>query len=243
MKIAICDDTLEELKNSKEILIEYFRSRKIVAQIDTYSSAEVLINKLTYFDKSEYSIFFLDIIMPVSGLILAKKIKSIYENAIIIFTTTSKEFAVDAFSIRAFSYFVKPLNKEEVFAQLDELMKNIYNKEKVIISVKTNDLLVVSININDICYIESDGRRLVYHLSDNSKIITTSIRKKFLESIPFDYNKYNFLNCHSSYIVNMEYIKSIGNLSFTMSNGESISISKRNYSMAKERYFKYLTGE
>ena len=43
--------------------------------------------------------------------------------------------------------------------------------------------------------------------------------------IPFDYEKCNFMNCHASYIVNFNYVKSINDKSFIMKNDEIIPIS------------------
>ena len=58
-----------------------------------------------------------------------------------------------------------------------------------------------------------------------------------------NYEEKNFLNCHASFIVNMNQIKSIVNLDFVMFNGDTVPISKRMLKQTKEKYFKYLIGD
>ena len=80
-------------------------------------------------------------------------------------------------------------------------------------------------------------------MKDGSSHLTTSIRGKFLEEIPFDIETYNFINCHTSFVVNMSQIKSITDHSFIMKNGHHIPIAKRIEKQVVETYTKYLLGE
>ena len=64
-----------------------------------------------------------------------------------------------------------------------------------------------------------------------------------LLAIPFDYENSNFINCHASYVVNMNDIKAITDKSFTTKSGEQIPISKSMFSQVKKRYIQYLVGE
>ena len=67
----------------------------------------------------------------------------------------------------------------------------------------------------------------MFHMIDGTSHLTTSIRGKFLEEIPFKIEDYNFINCHSSFVINMNQIKSITDHSFIMKNGHNIPIAKR----------------
>ena len=78
----------------------------------------------------------------------------------------------------------------------------------------------------------------------NGDVITsTTLHSKFLDSIPFDYEKYGFLNCHASYVVNMNYIKAITDKSFSLKNDEKIPISKSMLPTVKKTYINYLVGD
>ena len=78
----------------------------------------------------------------------------------------------------------------------------------------------------------------------NDEIITsTSLRTKFIESIPFNLKENSFLLCHNSYIVNMNKIKGIKDLEFIMDNGDLVPISKRMLKEVKDEYINYLVGD
>ena len=129
---------------------------------------------------------------------------------------------------------------EEFFIQRGEVL---LNEKKTVFQVKTSDLSLVTIDIKNLLYIESNERRLLFHLSNNEIISTTTLRTKFLESIPFNYSEENFVECHNSFLVNMNHVKTIKDNEFIMSNDKSVPISKRLLKETKERYIKYLIGE
>lgn len=243
MRIAICDDSRTDLEALNDVINEYFTKNNLTASIEEFNDPEILLNKLLIEGNAYYDCFILDIIMQQNGIDVAKKIAKSQPNAIIIFQSSSAEFAVDAFRVKALDYILKPLNKSQVFDCLDRVSKLFESVKKDIIQIKTNDLDLVNIEINSINYIESSDRKVLFHLNDETVISTISLRKKFLESIPFDYEEKNFLNCHASFVVNMNQIKSIVNFDFVLFNGDVVPISKRMFKQTKEKYFKYLIGE
>jgi DNA-binding LytR/AlgR family response regulator len=78
---------------------------------------------------------------------------------------------------------------------------------------------------------------------DGNIVSTTSLRTKFIESIPFDFEQEQFILCHNSFIVNMNQIKTIRDSEFIMFNNKSVPISRRLLKKVKEKYVQYLVGE
>ena len=243
MRIALCDDTNSDLTNLKKLLLIYSKKNNVPLEIDTYNSSSVLLNNVSYFKEKEYSIYFLDIIMDRNGIDVASELRAITPNVPIVFTTSSKEFAINAFKVQAFDYILKPVDQNELFSCLDKLMTFMSSSIKASFNIKLNDLSLKTININEITYIEQKDRRLVFHMNDGNLYSTTSIRGKFLEEIPFDIDKYNFINCHTSFVINMNQIKSITDHSFIMKNDDIIPIAKRILKQVIDAYTKYLLGE
>jgi DNA-binding LytR/AlgR family response regulator len=243
MRIAICDDTEQDLKNLYNLISLYSKQNNFPITIDTYNDSNVLLNHITYFKENEYVLFFLDIIMQDNGINVASQIRQNYPDVPIIFTTSSKEYAIDAFKVRAYDYILKPVAKNELFECLDKLTKTIKSNQKSAFSIKIEDLSYVTININEICFIEQKDRRIVYHMNNNKVYVSTSIRGKFIDEIPFEFTNYNFINCHHSFVVNMNQIVSIDDYSFTMKNGDNIPISKRTLKAVRDEYVKYLLGD
>lgn len=242
MKITICDDTLSDLTNTETVIKKYAKRNNIIIDIEKHNHPASLINQVS-FKPEEYRIFFLDIVMQKNGIDVAKEIRNYCKDAIIVFTTSSKEFAIDAFEVNAYHYLLKPLNQKKVFECIDKIIHLTLNTTPNVFQIKTNDKNILTIDVKDVSYIESISRRIAIHLKNEEVIMSTSLRAKFLESIPFDYENCNFINCHASYIVNMNDIKGISDKSFTLKNGENIPISKNLFSQVKKTYIQYLVGE
>ena len=242
MKILICDDTQSELDVTYKYVTDYFSKRNFSVKIDTFTDCNIVLNLLTFLEEHEYDLYLLDVVMQQNGIDVAKEILKKVPNASIIFTTTSKEFAIDAFKVQAFDYILKPLDKDEFNDSLTRVLKKL-NIKKNTWSIKTNDLSLITINLEDIIYIESTNRRIDVHLSNGKTITSTSLRTKFIESIPFNLKENSFLICHNSYIVNMNKIKGIKDLEFIMEDNELVPISKRMLKEVKDEYINYLVGD
>lgn len=242
MKFTICDDTPSDLLVMENVINQYAKINNISIDIEKHSNPDSLLKRVM-FSPDDYRIFFLDIVMQSSGIELASKIRKYREDAIIVFATSSREFAIDAFGVRAYDYILKPLNKQQVFKCIERLIKDIKATPTMVCKIKTNDYNITTINVKDITYIESMNRRITFHLRNGKEITSTTLHSKFLESIPFDYEKCNFKNCHASYIVNFNYVKSINDKSFIMKNDDVIPISKSLLTAVKRAYINYLAGD
>ncbi len=242
MKFTICDDTNSDLLALENIITNYARINNCSITIEKHNNPDSLLKKVA-FEPNEYKVFFLDIVMQKSGIELAAKIRKYREDAIIIFTTSSKEYALDAFGVRAYDYLLKPLEAKQVYKCISRLLNEITTSLQAVCKIKTNDYTIRTINIKDIAYIESINRRIVIHKKDNEKITSTTLHSKFLDSIPFDFEKCNFINCHASYVVNLNAVKSINDKSFIMKNNDAIPISKSLLTKVKKLYIEYVVGD
>ena len=242
MRILICDDTQSDLDVTYKYVTEYYKKKNINVKIDCFTDCNIVLNLLNFIEDNQYDLYFLDVVMQHNGIYVASEIIKKVPNASIIFTTTSKEYAIDAFKVQAFDYILKPLDKAEFYDSIDRIMKKL-NIKKNTWSFKTNDLTLISINLEDIRYIESTNRRIDVHLCNDKMITSTNIRTKFLETIPFNLAENSFLLCHNSFIVNMNKIKGIKDVEFIMDNGEIVPISKRMLKEVKEQYINYLVGD
>ncbi len=245
MKIAICDDTPADLENLKNCLVAYLKERQIPFSIDGFNDCNVLLNRVKYLDSNEYELFILDVIMQKNGVDVAKEIRKHNEKSTIIFETSSEEFAINAFKVQAFDYLLKPISVDKVRECLDKLLELKHeDTKKHVFTIKTVDHAQETIDITKVTHIESSERRMIIHLADGTDVITTSLRNKFLDSVPFDYEKYDFVNCHSSFLINLNYVKAVRNdFSFILKSGVTVPISKRLNQSVRTRYANYLLGE
>lgn len=244
MRICICDDEQNELINTYNIIESYFKNQNIEFCIDKFDDANVLLNKLTFFpEEAQYDIYFLDIIMQIEGTKVARKIKELDESSVIVFITTSKDYAIEAFDVRAVDYILKPINVESFNSKMDAILKTMETHLKKTFVFKATNHSVVSVSIENVVYIESYNRRMIIHMDSMEEISSPILRTRFQDSIPFDFKSHHFIQCHSSYIVNFNQIRSIEKSYFVMKNGDAVPISKQYYQDVKKKYISYLLGE
>ena len=109
MRIAVCDDDKDEISKLQWALFDIQGNYRV----DTYQSGSALIDAVNRGEK--YDLLFCDIYMNgENGIDTATEMQKISPDTAIVFTTTSTEHAVQAFSIRALHYIVKPVRSEDI---------------------------------------------------------------------------------------------------------------------------------
>ena len=121
MKIAICDDDKKELFRILSVLADYQTQRNIEFSYKPFDNSTELASNLL---QEHYDIYLLDVVMPgLNGIELAKEIRSSDKAADIIFLTSSPEFAVESYTVKASNYLVKPVSRDRLVEALDDIMR------------------------------------------------------------------------------------------------------------------------
>ena len=233
LKIAVCDDSRELLEKVEKDLHEYESVRNTPVTVHTYTNAVDLLDGLK---KTDYDILILDIIMPgFTGMQAAHEIRKFNEEIKIIFLTSSKEFAIESYSVGAYYYLLKPVLKEKLFSVLDKVVSEITSKQES--CVIYTHMGIVNIPFARIECLEVYNKHLVFHLSDGSTKETrgalTDYENVFLE-------RKEFLKIHRSYILNMDYIHSIEAGEIATYSGKKFPVSRLLAKDIKERYMNYM---
>ena len=233
LKIAVCDDSRELLEKVEKDLHEYENVRNTPVTVHTYTNAVDLLDGLK---KTDYDILILDIIMPgFTGMQAAHEIRKFNEEIKIIFLTSSKEFAIESYSVGAYYYLLKPVLKEKLFSVLDKVVSEITSKQES--CVIYTHMGIVNIPFAKIECLEVYNKHLVFHLSDGSTKETrgalTDYENVFLE-------RKEFLKIHRSYILNMDYIHSIEAGEITTYSGKKFPVSRLLAKDIKEHYMNYM---
>ncbi|MET0638068.1 MAG: LytTR family DNA-binding domain-containing protein [Chitinophagaceae bacterium] len=146
-------------------------------------------------------VLFLDIEMPeMTGLELTRHLGD--SKPIIIFTTSKKDYAVDAFELNVADYIVKPVTPPRFLLAL-ERAREIYESGKVDISIGEKEFVFIRDNgilkrllIEDIYFLEAMGDYVKVFTQQKFHAIHTTLRK-VEEKLPSG----KFLRVHRSYIV------------------------------------------
>lgn len=240
LQIAVCDDNIDELSNMVQLINQYRSSKNLNCEYAVFPNGFDLISAL---DKgTRFDIYCLDIIMPgVTGIDVAKEIRVFDKTAPILFFTSSSEFALESYSVKAINYVLKPISKEKLFFTFDEMLEHIKvegNEDAVI--VKSHEG-IQRILISNLVFADVIGRNVLYHLLSGKVIKCTDSFASVCDSLL----KYgSFIKTHRSYIVNMQYVDTIENHKVTLQTLSSVPIAQGKAREIKARYLAYqMEGE
>lgn len=235
LQIVLCDDNKHDLANMEQLLDQYKSSKHLNLEYTGFSDGFELISSLN--KGKRFDIYCLDIMMPgFTGIDLANEIRGFDKIAPILFFTSSPEFALESYSVKAINYILKPISKEKLFLTFDELVEQIgMKKDEDSIIVKSNYGLQ-KILVQNIVFVEVIGRNVLYHLISGKVIECTDSFSSACNSLL----KYEcFIKTHRSYVVNMQYIDAIGNNEVTLQTQTSVPIAQGKAKEIKQLYLNY----
>lgn len=218
-RIAIVDDSPLDRTAVKLLLAEEMPRRGEEYSTEEFADGESFLAALP--DK-RYDIAFLDIYMgKVSGMTAAQELFCRDEHCRIVFLTSSTEYSVAGYAVRAAHYLLKPVVAAQFRQALDFCLPR----------PKAGDLLAIHngrdttvVDRGEILYLEYINRRGLVHLADR----VLSCTETFAEMTPPLQGDRNFLLCYRGIMVNMRKIREKTGADFILANGEKVPVSRRN---------------
>lgn len=231
LRIAICDDDGSFLSQIHTKISAWNPTVERLI-IDTFDNGDSLIHTHTRFP---YDIIFLDIVMPVfNGIDVASEIRKADVSVKIVFLTSSPEYAVDSYTVKANNYLLKPINDTKLHQCLNELSEELNHKQKTLLIKCAN--AIHKISLNDIEYIEAQNKHTLFVLKNKQTL--ESIDSLYLHEDKLLISD-GFFKCHRSYIINTNYIASYTAKEIRMRSGYRIPISRTYHSDFEKAYFSY----
>lgn len=227
--IAICEDEtylLEELRKKAEA---YLKTRHYPAEIRTFTSGEDLLKEQRTFD-----LILLDLVLPgINGLETAKRLSS---KSRIIFITSYREYAVDAFEVEAVHYLLKPVTDERLYKAMDRALKQFKQEDdRTLALIKSGSTHILP--ICDILYCEVFDHRVCIHTAQGNYEYsgTLDMLERKLDG--------RFFRCHRSYLINMSHVVGQEKGTALVSNGNRVLISRRKQAEFMQRLLHNLKNE
>lgn len=235
MNLAILDDVASDRKKAASCLRAYFLKHPILDPviISEFESGE---DFLKTFVPNTFQFIFIDYYMAgISGLLTAAKIRETDKNVILIFITSSQDYAIDGYKVKASGYLLKPFeyyDMEEIMDLID--IKEIRDGQFIELEAGGASARIL---LNDIIYCDIAGHYVQIH---TERIGLQRFRMTFL-NLTHLLNPYkNFLPCYRGCIINMMKVKKIEALSFCMDNGERIPFRKKEQTLLMKSYSDFL---
>lgn len=229
MRIGICDDQQMFLEETKNILAKW-ENRPLIFSVDTFSDGDCLLEAHS---KQPFDVIFLDIVMPIfNGMEIAREIRATDASVKLIFLTSSPDFAVESYTVKANNYLLKPIRSETLYKIMDEMLQELAT-QSTYITIRSLDA-VHHIDVATITHVESQGKHLLFYLTDGRRLEATASLYTY-ETILTQQD--GFFRCHRSYIVNIYHIASFTAKDIRMNSGALIPISRNVKKVFEELYF------
>ena len=175
--------------------------------------------------------------MPgMNGIQCAKDIR-MYDNFVkIVFLTSSTEYGIESYRVKAYDYLLKPLEKEKLFSVLSQIEKEKQKKEQNIFVLKSK-IGITKISLSNLEYCEVVNRRVIFHIL-NEEEYECGLRMNEVEEklMPLGC----FVRPHRSFLINMNFIKTLNAHSIVMESGAQIPMPREKYAGIKSRYMEYI---
>lgn len=245
IQIAICDDSEKELEDVcgkvDKILDNFeYHGERIYSSVTVFHSPEELIASVD--NGSTFHIYILDVVMPeVNGIKVGEHIRSVQTECAIIYTTSVRDYAYDAFAVQAQRYILKPVDIDELREAITYSCRMLSWAEEKAIQIRTINGLR-DVMLSDIEYIECSARIVKVHLLNDTVVESLFIRRSFEQEVSGVFEDERFLQIHKSYIINMNQIQLFSHTEITLKSGVVLPISKAKQKDVKHNYMQYMAN-
>jgi DNA-binding LytR/AlgR family response regulator len=268
MKIAIIEDEQVHIDLLKEYLVAWSGKRGVSVEIKEFLDAESFL--FQWEDERVFDVLFIDIQMKeMNGMELARKIREVDRDMVLIFTTGIADYIQDGYEVEALHYLLKPIRREKVEECLDKAEKRRRREEFFLVHPAVDE--VRKMNVEMVNYVEARGHGSVLGLvaanrvkEDFCKEPVLQTRKKedfcnktvlktekkenlyvelaVMESISElekVLSEFHFIKCHRSYLCRIGGIHHIDKKEIFFDNGSHIPVSRRMYGEVNQKFIRY----
>ena len=233
LHIAICDDEKDFVAHLTGLLNQYAAETGEEIKVTVYYDGMELMEKYD----TTIDLIFLDIQMRlVNGLRAAERIRQMDEKVGIIFLTTLTQYGLEGYKYQATNYIIKPMKYVRLKAEMDQWLKK-HRKDDSPAMVITNDIGRYKVFLKSLRYVETFNRNLLLHTEQENIICYKSMKEMEQEL-----QGKGFIRCHTSYIVNLYYVKNVKvkSLEIELITGEIIPISQPKRKAFMEQLAEYM---
>lgn len=231
LRIAITDDlNSEREKLSSAIAAPFEKVGLAIGNIDEFTSSEALLRQ---FSAGKYDLIFLDIYMGgISGVETAKRIRSIDKNVMLVFVTTSNEFASESYAVKANFYLLKPIRSDSIKQLAETLAQQMQNTRSV---AALPDGTVIP--LSSLVYTSCSGHYVNVYLVGSEPLKIRTTHKIMYEAL----SKYEgIISCNKGVLVSLANVAKLDGENFTMINGDTVPISRRKMTQIKNDYTRFV---
>jgi DNA-binding LytR/AlgR family response regulator len=218
VNIAIVEDEQKHVEILKGYLDRYGEEHKTSFSVREFRDGMDIIDDYN----TDYDIIFLDIQMKLlDGMTTAKRIREVDKNVVLIFITTTVQYAVQGYQVDALGYVLKPVSYIQFEQLVEKAMGRVDQKNKKDYIVFSASEKQVKLDCSLISYIESRRNNVLIHTKEED-YITVGPLKKYEEIL----KTRGFSKCHNAYIVNLSAVFAIDRDEVVLVDKTTLPISR-----------------
>lgn len=226
LKVVIVDDEPQALAALRALLAERIDEVKLVAE------ASNALEGIKMIQRHRPDVVLLDIEMPHgSGFDLLDAFPD--RSFQVVFITAHEQHAVQAAHTHPFDYLLKPVDPDELYRVLTELLasKTRHCPERIELTSLHGK---VFLRVEEILRIEADGGYSTLYTLNGEKHVASKAIGHFEQLLPVD----RFFRCHQSHLIQLAHVRRYLNQDggmVVLSDGANVPVATRRQSELLER--------
>lgn len=235
LRVLICDDDLEMLEKIKAIIERIFISSEIKVKIHTFADASLVSNQML----SSCDIALLDIDFEngtYNGLDIARKLRKVRNDAIIIFVTNFIEYAPEGYEVQAFRYVLKRELEKDLTDYIHQALNHLHARNETF-KIQINGE-IIDLSLDNILYMEVQQHNVTAYIQKDiqGKNVKAYSFYASLTDLEEQLQSRGFLRIHKSYLVNMRHLKKLQCRQAILDNGEVLRVGEKGYAEKKKQF-------
>lgn len=233
IRLAICDDEAQAVAAHRALAERALAQGGYAATVETYTKSESLCADICE-DGRVFDLILLDIEMPgVDGMALVERIAPLLPQVRVIFITSHREYAIDAFALNIFRYVPKDELEKRLPEAILDAAKLITLEDGKSYTLQTAHRLE-KLPLREILYVERVGK--------NVRFVTTQGESQERTSLAQVLDKLDdpaFVMIDRGMIVNLVHVLAVKDGFAELDNGARLPISRGHLADVKEKLAVY----
>ena len=230
-RVAICDDNAADGQRMLELTKQVLFERNMEADFSLFLDPCALLDNIRK-ENSRYDLLLLDILFDkTDGIRLAKSLRDEGERGTIIYTTVSRDYAIEGYKVQASDYLVKPVDIAALSESIGRVLKR---HDTLLVEV---DGILKNISLSDIQYAEAAGNYVILRTSKHAEAARLrATLPKALQKLGIE----RFARCHKGYLVNMGQVREVQTSQILMHSGDIVPLGRQYRSELQKNILDYV---
>lgn len=233
IRLAICDDEAQAVAAHRALAERALAQGGFAATVEPYTNSESLCADICE-DGRVFDLILLDIEMPgLDGMALVERIAPLLPQVRVIFITSHREYAIDAFALNIFRYVPKDELEKRLPEAILDAAKLITLEDGKSYTIQTAHRLE-KLPLREILYVERVGK--------NVRFVTTQGESQERTSLAQVLDKLDdpaFVMIDRGMIVNLVHVLAVKDGFAELDNGARLPISRGHLADVKEKLAAY----